>query len=197
MQNPTTPTEDDDASIPTERVRIGPRLSAGNRKAAKRTFPWELTADEIQLALPRPQDEDDYIRETKRPRLEEPIPTSADEASTEKTSRDNTVELLPAAAAAADRDASDPVMDTQPNVMTTRTSRHWTPEEDAKLTSAVTDTCKKKWARSSSQIGSQFPRSFPVERKRSVITDGLIPWSPKATGRMVVGRDGKKTKTPS
>jgi hypothetical protein len=152
MQGPSTPTltEDVEASIPTEHaVRNGPHLSAGNRKAAKRTFPWELAADEIQLALPRLQDEDDYTRETKRPRLEEPVPTSTDEATTEKTSHDTTVALLPpeAAAAAADRDDSDPVTNMHPNVMTTGTSRPWTPEEIAKLTSAVTNTPKKKWGK--------------------------------------------------
>jgi hypothetical protein len=36
------------------------------------------------------------------------------------------------------------VMDTQPNAGATQADRHWTPEEDAKLTSAVTITCKNK-----------------------------------------------------
>jgi hypothetical protein len=147
MQGPTTPTEDDlVAFIPTEHaVQNGPQLSAGNRKAAKRTFPWKLKADEIQLALPRPQDEDDYIRETKRPRLEVPLSTPTDEAPTE-----NTVALPPQNTAAApstatDRDDSDPVTNTQPKVMTTRAPRHhWTPPEDAQLTRAVNNTPKKK-----------------------------------------------------
>jgi hypothetical protein len=144
MQSPTTPTEDDLACIPTEHaVRNGLNLSAGNRKAAKRTFPWKLKADEIQLALSRPQDEDDYIRATKRPRLQDPIPTSTDEAPTENTTHGTTV-ALPLPATASDSDDSDPVTNTQPNVMTTGMSRHWTTEEDAKLTSATTNTPKKK-----------------------------------------------------
>jgi hypothetical protein len=51
--------------------------------------------DEIQFALPRPQDED--TRETKRPRLEEPVHISIDEAATNTTSHD-TVVAFPAAA---------------------------------------------------------------------------------------------------
>jgi hypothetical protein len=66
---PTTPTEDDEASIPTEHVRNGPNLNrifTVRHKAAKRTFPWELTADEIQLALPPPH----VPRRSLRARLE-------------------------------------------------------------------------------------------------------------------------------
>jgi hypothetical protein len=43
---------------------------------SKRALSWELPEDEIQLSLPPPQDAD--IQETKRPRLEEPVPTSTD-----------------------------------------------------------------------------------------------------------------------
>jgi hypothetical protein len=132
-----------------ETVRDDPSMNrtfAVRRKAAMRTFPWKLTAEELQLALPRTPDEDEDIRATKRPRLEEPVPTSIDEDATEKTSHATTV-ALSAAATAADSDASDPVMDMHPNVMTTGAYRHWTPEEDAKLTSAVTDTCKIKWGK--------------------------------------------------
>jgi hypothetical protein len=94
QQGSSSPTEDDEASIPTEHERNGPnwnRTFTVCRKAAKRTFPWELTADEIQLASPPPQDED--IQETKRPRLEEPVPTSIDEATTNTTPHATTVAL--------------------------------------------------------------------------------------------------------
>jgi hypothetical protein len=88
MQVPPTPTEDhDEASIPpTDHVRNSPNLNRTftvRRKAAKSTLPWDLTEDEIQLALPRPQDEDEHIRATKMPRLEEPLRTSTDEATAE------------------------------------------------------------------------------------------------------------------
>jgi hypothetical protein len=148
MQSPTTPSEDDLAFIPTEhavQTNGPPQLSAGNRKAAKRTLPWELKDDEIQLALPRPQDEDDYIRETKRPRLEDPIPTSADEAPTENTPHDTTVALPPPPPAATESADSDPVTDTNPIVRRTGAPRNnWTPAEDAQLTRAFMNTPKKK-----------------------------------------------------
>jgi hypothetical protein len=137
MQDPPTPTEDDEASIPTEHVRNGPNLNRTftvRRKAAKRILPWDLPIDEIQLALPRPQDED--IQERKRPRLEEPVPTSTDDAIAENTSHNTALALPP-----PDRDESNPVGGMHPNRMTAGV--HWTPEEDAKLTSAVAKTKKK------------------------------------------------------
>jgi hypothetical protein len=134
-----------------ETVRDDPSMNRTftvRRKATKRTFPWDLAADEIQLALPRPQDEDEDIRAINRPRLEEPVPTSIDEATTEKTSHDTAVALpAPPGVAAADDDNSDPMADTHPIARIIRMTRYWTPEEDAKLTSAVTETCKKKWGK--------------------------------------------------
>jgi hypothetical protein len=57
-------------------------LSAGSRKAAKRTFPWDLQADEIELVLPPPQRE--VIPARKKPRHEEPTPP--EEAATKISS---------------------------------------------------------------------------------------------------------------
>jgi hypothetical protein len=149
--SPSTPNEDVEASIPTTETVSddphGPNPSQHyptftlRRKAAKRILPWDLPVDEIQLALPRPQDADEYIREVKRRRLEEePVPTSADEPTNENGSHDTAVTLPPTAAAAAERADSDPVTYMHPTV----SRRCWTPEEDAKLTSAVTNTLKKK-----------------------------------------------------
>ena len=148
MQVPPTLNQDDEAeaSLPTDHVRNGPNTNLNQyrtftvrRKAAKRTFPWDLADDELQLAVPRPQDEDENIRETKRPRLEEPLIT------TETASQATTVALAPPdAAPAVDHADSDPVMDMHPTAGTTQALRCWTREEDAKLTSAVTKTPKKK-----------------------------------------------------
>jgi hypothetical protein len=91
MQGPPTPTEDDEASIPTEHVGNGPHASAGSRKAAKRTFPWDLQADEIKLVLPDPQGE--AIPARKKQRLDYSLPTSTDEATTKNTSHDTSVAL--------------------------------------------------------------------------------------------------------
>jgi hypothetical protein len=141
---PTTPTEDDEAFIPTEHARNSSNLNRTftmRRKATKRTFPWDLSAEEIKLAPPRPQDE--YTRDTKRPRLEEPFPTSTDEATTQNTSHSTTLALT-LDADAANLAASDPVMDMHPNAMATGAVRCWTPEEDTKLTNAVANTSKQK-----------------------------------------------------
>jgi hypothetical protein len=183
-------------SIPTETVRDDPHLNpyptfTVHREAAKRTFPWELTEDEIQLALPRTQDEeeDNYTRETKRPRLEEPIPTSTDEATTEKTSHDTTVALPPpeaAAAAATDRDDLDPVTDTHPIARTTRATRRWTPAENAKLTSAITDTCKKKWGKEFKSDWDAISALVPGRTKAQCYyrwSNTLVSKSDRANGR--------------
>jgi hypothetical protein len=143
------PTEDDEASVPSEHVTKGPNLNRTftvRRKAAKRILPWDLPADEIQLVLPRPQDED-IIQETKRPRLEEPFSSSTAEATTENPSH-TTTEAFPHAdaATAANASDSDPVTDMHSNARTTGALRYvyWTPEEDIKLTIAVTNTRTKK-----------------------------------------------------
>jgi hypothetical protein len=148
---PTTPTEDHVSSIPTTHERNGPSMNPTitvRRKAAKRTLPWKLAADEIQLALSPSHDEGD-IRETKRQRLQEPVPTSTDKAATYTTSHEITV-AFPPSDAAADHTDSDPVTETQPNARAIGATGHWTLVEDAKLTSAVTSTRKtekrKNWA---------------------------------------------------
>jgi uncharacterized protein (DUF2237 family) len=162
---PSTPTEDDEASIPTEHVRNGPnqnRIFTLRRKAAKRTFPWELTADEIQLASPPPHDED--TRETKRPRLEEPVLTSTDEASTNTTSEDITVALPPPDAAIDNDDANaDPETETQPNARTTGAKGRWTVVEDADLTSALTKTPKTKHSRNWVAIAALVPGRTKIQ----------------------------------
>jgi hypothetical protein len=105
FQPPIPAEEDDEASpIPTEHALNGQNLSAGNRKVAKRTFPFDLEAGEtIQLVLSRPQYEDEDIRETTRARLEESLPTAlADEATLENTLiHTSAVVLLPPDADAA------------------------------------------------------------------------------------------------
>jgi hypothetical protein len=168
MQGPTPPTEDDEASIPAEHdERNGPHgpffFSAGNRKAAKRTFPFDLkTGETIQLALPQPPQAEE-IPARKRRRLEESLPTLADEATTENSPHDTTVALPPTAStadaaadhdddAAADHDddqAADladlcPVMHPIINPTTARTGK-WTEDENKKLREAVPARGDKNW----------------------------------------------------
>jgi hypothetical protein len=120
MQGPPSPNKDNKASVPTEHLRNVEDLGASSCKASKRTFPWDLPVVEIQPALSQPQDEDEDIRETKRPRLREHFSASTDEATTRNTPHDTTV-ALPPPVAAADHADSNPVMDMP---------LHWTREED-------------------------------------------------------------------
>jgi hypothetical protein len=172
MQSPPNPTEGDEASIPTEIVREAPILNctvAVRRKAAKRTHPWDLIAGELQLVSPLPKAEDESAR--KKPRLEEPLPTTTDEAAGKTTSTDVSLgarkkprleEPLPTTDEAAGKTTSpavslglpppppaadvddanaNPVTNTQPNAGGTG---RWTTDEDAKLTHAFVNTYKKK-----------------------------------------------------
>jgi hypothetical protein len=70
MQNPTNHAE---ASIPTENVSDDDpdwnRTVNVRRKAAKRTLPFDLTAEELLVS----HDEDDPAK--KKPRLEDSLPT--------------------------------------------------------------------------------------------------------------------------
>jgi hypothetical protein len=83
------------------------------------------------------QDKD--IPVTKKPRLQEPyLTTTADEATTNTASAGAMVALPPP----ADNATDDPKTCAQPHARAARC--YWTLEEDAKLTSAVTNTPKKK-----------------------------------------------------
>jgi hypothetical protein len=77
------------------------------------------------------------------PRLEEPVPTSTDEATTNTKSHAVAV-ALPPSDATADHTDLDPVTETQPNARTVGATGNWTLVEDAKLVSAVTNTRKKR-----------------------------------------------------
>jgi hypothetical protein len=136
MQNPASQAE---TSIPTEYVINGPNLNRTvtvRRKATKRTFPWDQAAGELNVRSPSPQAEKVLAR--KKPRVEEPLPTATDEAA--RLLLHLAVQFPPPVADNVDANA-DPVTDTQSNAGETG---RWTLEEDAKLTSAVTNTCKKK-----------------------------------------------------
>jgi hypothetical protein len=100
------------------------------RKAAKRSESWYQTTS---APLPLPS--------RKKPRLEEPLlppSTTTDEASRKTGSPDMSVGLPPPVFDNANNDSNaESVTDTQPNAGATG---RWTPEEDAKLTSAVTNS---------------------------------------------------------
>jgi hypothetical protein len=142
MQNPTDQAE---ASIPTERTvtknsRNWKRTVNVRRKAAKRTHPFDLTEEELDLVSP-----DEDTRTRKKPRLEEPSPTTTDEATRDTASPHVSEGLNPPTAGDYDAIANaDPMTGTQPNTLATRATARWTLEDDAKLTRAVAHTSKKK-----------------------------------------------------
>jgi hypothetical protein len=151
MQNPTDQAE---TSNPVETVMASnvPNLDLNRtftvrRKVAKRSESWyhkpPLQNDTAPL-LPSPEAEV-ILAKKKKQCLEEPLPTTTDEAARKTDSPDVSAGHPPAAA--DDGANADLVTDTQPNAGATRASRRWAPEEDTKLTSAVTNTHKKKWGK--------------------------------------------------
>jgi hypothetical protein len=147
MQKPTT--EDVEPPIPTETVSSDSNMDrtvAVRRRAAHRTPPWDLAAGELDLVPPQPPQAEEIPTRKKR-RIEEPFSASTaptDEATSKSASPDVSVDLPPPAADNDDVNA-DPMPDTQPNAGVTGAIGRWTPEEDAKLTSALANTSKKSW----------------------------------------------------
>jgi hypothetical protein len=126
MQNPTDQAE---ASIPTETVREGPNYLnytftfTLRRKAAKRSEAWyQTTATPLP---PPPQAE--VIPARKKRRLNEPILRTTSEANYYEN--------------------AELVSDTPPNTGANEAMGRWTPEEDAVLTNAVAKTEKKLWGK--------------------------------------------------
>jgi uncharacterized protein (DUF2237 family) len=129
MQNPTDQAE---ASIPTETVREGPNLNLTvtvRRKAAKRSERWYQTTAAPLFTPAR--------KKPRRDRELEPLPTATDEAARKTASPESSVGLLPRPTTYSDDAYAVHVTDTQPNAGATRATGPFTLEEDAKLTSAV------------------------------------------------------------
>jgi hypothetical protein len=141
MQNPTDQTE---ASIPTDTTSNnnddGPdwnRIVKVRRKVAKRTRPFELAVEELDLVPSSAPHAEQKPPAKKRPRLEEPcFSASIDEAASKIASPDVSVDL-----------PHPPAADGNANASIRATRQFWTLEEDAKLTSAVANTSKKKYGK--------------------------------------------------
>jgi hypothetical protein len=136
MHSPTDQAKPE-SSINTEAVvtNSGPNMNRAvtvRRKAAKRTLPWDLSAEELHL-VPSSSPHAEDIPASKKRRIEERLPTTPDQATTNISSHGTAVSLAGAAGAA--NTLTDPVKGTRVT---------WRPEEDVKLNSAVTNTCKKK-----------------------------------------------------
>jgi hypothetical protein len=185
------PTEGAEASIPTENVGDedgdDPNLNgtfAVRRKAAKRTLPWNLEAEELELV---PPSHAEATPATKRPRLEEPFSATTDVAATNISSHDTAVSLP---APDADHADSDPVKGTL-------ATAQWRPEEDAKLNSALTNACKKKFGKEYKTDWAAIAALVPgrtndqCKNRWQDALDSRIDWANGRTGKWTALEDSK------
>jgi hypothetical protein len=155
------PAEVDEAPIPPEIVSNDSATTTTTvrlrRRAANRTEPLYLRRGtrprqlpEYFTSLPPPQDEDNPAAR-KKPRLEESLPTARAKTRDEVARKTNSHDVSQGHSPSADDDDDDDdddantdaesVTDKQANAVATGS---WTLEEDSNLTSAVTNTSKKK-----------------------------------------------------
>jgi hypothetical protein len=174
MQNPT---EQAEASIPPTETTVN-----NNRPNMTRTVTVRRVA-------------------AKRTHPSEPLLTATDEAARETASTVVSVGLSPPTADNDDANTNaDLLMDTQPNAgaSTRATRRLWTLEEDATLTSAVTDTSKTKCGKECKISWAAVAALVPCRTENSVGVDGIMSWIPVLTERLLDARVyGQQTKTPS
>jgi hypothetical protein len=187
-----------EASIPTETVSTsnGPSMNRTvkiSRKAAKRTLPWDQAAGELLMS----QDEDNPAR--KKPRLEEPLPTTTDEAAGKTASPDLSVGLPPTAADIDEANANtDPLTDAQPNAEATWATGFWSKDEDAELSRAVANTSKMKWGKGYTTnwvaISALVPSRTRLQcwrRWHDVLDPSIDRTPPERTGKWTPDEDSK------
>ena len=107
----------------------------------------------------------------KKRRIDEPLPTSIDEAARKTAAPDISGSLPSPAADDGDDLNADPVADTQLSPRETKATTRWTPQEDAELTSAGAKTCKKKLGKKHRIDWFAVALLFP---------DGIMSWGPKS-----------------
>jgi hypothetical protein len=197
MQNPTDQAKAE-APIPikTESNDADTNCTvAAHRKAAKRTLPWDLVAGELHLMSSQPpQNEEIPAPARKKPRLEEPVPTTRDQAARKTASPEVSVDLPPPGADIDNANAYS-VTDTQPKPGAYR--RRWTLEEDAKLTSAVASTLKMKWGKDYKKNWAAISTLVPGRTKHQCLTrwedvlDPSIDRANRRTGKWAEDEDSK------
>jgi hypothetical protein len=84
---------------------------------------------------------------------------------------------------------ADPMPDTQPNAGATRVIDPWTPEEDAKLTSAVANTSKKKYGKEYKTNWAAVAALVPGRTKDQCKRRWHNTFNPSIT--LTAGRTGK------
>jgi hypothetical protein len=180
MQNPTDHAGTE-ASIPREAAVSNNDTNMNGavivrRKPAKRTLPFDLAAEPSSSFSPQAED---IPPARKKPRLEENLPTTTDEAARKSASSSYLSVGFPPPAADNEDVNAYPVTDTQPNAEATRkTPRRWTKDEDAELTRAIMNTCKKKH-------GSEYKTNWPAISAKVVgrtsnqcLRRWRMPWIP-------------------
>jgi hypothetical protein len=196
MREPTEKAQEVEASISTENVREGPdenlnRTVAARRKAAKRTLPWDLAAGELNL-LPSSSLQVEVIPARKKPRLEEPLPTTTDEAASTKAASLYVSVDIPPPSADNDDVNVDAASDTQPNAAATRATGSWTSDEDATLTSAVANTSKKKggnWDAVAALVSDRTKSQCQI--RWHYVLGANIDWANIITGTWTAVEDSK------
>jgi hypothetical protein len=209
--------EEPEAIIPNLTVSSGTvRLV---RKVARRTESWypqpppppRRSTRRLGKKSPRyfeslpPQAKDIPATARKKRRIEESLPptkartiaTTTEEAATNTPSPDVSVDLPPPAVENCDDAKADPLTDMQPNAGANRATGSWTSEEDAKLTSALANTSKKKygkeykidWAAVAALVPSRTHRQCR-NRWQGVLDSNIDPTTARA-GKWTAVEDNK------
>jgi hypothetical protein len=201
------PTEDDEVEAPIspEAVSSSPNITVRDspntnltvkvrRKAAKRTLPFDLASEELHIMPSSWSSQADDIPTVarKKPRLEEPPPTTTDEAGRKTASPSSG---LPSPAADNDDTNADAMTGTQPNAVA---AGSWTLEENAKLNIAVTNTPKKSWGKKYITdwvaVAALIPgrtRSQCMKRWNTVLDPSIDRAPPGRTGKWAEAEDSK------
>jgi hypothetical protein len=201
MENAPIEEAEPEAIIPMEVVSSGGQSATNStgttgrlrRKAARRSEPLYIRRSPRRLGKAAAED----VPARKKPRLEEPLPTTTDEAASKNSSPEVSVGL-PSPPPAADADANTnavPVTDTQLDAVATG---RWTTDEDADLTSAIVNTSKKKrgseykidWAAVAALVPGRT-RKQCNERWKNGLGPSIDRTSPGNTGRWTEDEDVK------
>jgi hypothetical protein len=165
-------------------------LPPPRRGTRKRELPTYFTS------LSPPQAEDIPARARKKRRLEEPLPTKRVRTRATTTDEDARKTASPDVAddTGEENANAESVSDTQPNSVATRATGHWTPDEDAKLTSAVANTSMKKHKTDWVAVAAQVPgrtRGQCRDRWKLVLDPSIDRTPPGHTGQWVEDEDIK------
>jgi hypothetical protein len=131
---------------------------------AKRTLPWDLAGDELNLVSPRPPQAEDTPAAKKPRLLEEPFSASIDQAARKLPPQNTAAATFTATTVSHHADAGADHTDANP-VKGTQATVRWTAKEDSNLSSAVTSTPKRKWGKQYMRDWAAIAALFPDRTK--------------------------------